>query len=210
MVLPTIGRRNCPQIPAPRLPAAPLNNSPQTPPIAFGSTSTVTHAPPRATVRLMRTPLPPDAYAAAAILLAIALEFLVPLPILPPFALISLPTLIGAALAIAGLLLELSAARALTNAHTTTRPNQPPSALVTSGPFTQTRNPFYLGILILLAGLALIASLDWSIILLPLFWLALDRLVVPHEEQKLRDAFPAEWEGYSTTTPKWLGKVVER
>lgn len=149
-------------------------------------------------------PLPPDAYAATAILLALLLEWLVPLAILPPFALLSLTTAIGLLIALAGFVLELAAANALARANTTTRPNAEPSALVTSGPFAHSRNPFYLGIILLLAGLALIASLDWAIVLVPLFALALDRLVIPAEEARLAAAFPEAWRAYAGRTGRWL------
>ncbi|RYE06955.1 MAG: isoprenylcysteine carboxylmethyltransferase family protein [Hyphomicrobiales bacterium] len=153
----------------------------------------------------VRYSFPPDAYAALAVVAAILLlEWLVPLSILPPFALLSLATLIGLIIACAGLTLELAAARALTAARTTTRPNADPTALVTTGPFARSRNPFYLGIIALLSGIALIASLDWAIVLVPLFWLALDRLVVPAEEARLAAAFPAVWRAYAGTTGRWL------
>ncbi len=127
---------------------------------------------------LMRTP---DAFAALAILATLLGEWLLPLPILPPASVTGPATLIGALIAIAGLSLEIAAARALARANTPTRPNQPPTALVTSGPFAHSRNPFYAGILLLLTGLALTASLDWSVIFLPLVWLMLDRFVIPAE-----------------------------
>lgn len=151
-----------------------------------------------------RMPLPPDGYAAAAVVLAIALEWLVPLPLLPDRSLFSLPTLVGLIVALAGLSLEVAAARALAQGGTTTRPNGRPAALVTSGVFHRSRNPFYGGIIALLAGLFVATSLDWAVLVIPALWLALDRLVVPFEERRLELAFGEAWRSYAAVTPRWL------
>lgn len=84
-------------------------------------------------------PIPPDGYAAIAIVVTIALEWLVPLPLLPDRALLDPLTLIGLIIAAAGLALEIAAARALAAGGTTARSNGPPEALVTSGPFKHSR-----------------------------------------------------------------------
>lgn len=143
----------------------------------------------------------PDAFAALALLATLLGEWLLPLPILPPASLTSPITWLGILLAILGFTLELSAARALASARTPTRPNATPTALVTTGPFRWTRSPFYIGILLLLAGLSLALSLDWSLLTLPLFAVALDRLIISTEEQRLSAAFPEAWQTYSATTP---------
>src|SRR5690606_4223083 len=97
-----------------------------------------------------------------------------PLPLLPAAGLAQPMTWVGAMVAAAGLAQEILAARELTRAETSTRPFAEPDALVTTGVFSASRNPFYCGIILLLAGIALALSLDWALLTLPLFWLALD------------------------------------
>lgn len=151
-----------------------------------------------------RQPLVPDAYAAIVVVVVLVFDFVLPLPLLPPAGWTSPLTGLGTILALAGFALEISAARALATAGTPTRPNAAPVALVTSGPFRWSRNPFYCGLLLVLAGACLALSLEWALFGLPLLWLALDRLVVPQEEARLAQAFPAGWSAYAGDTRRWL------
>ena len=59
-------------------------------------------------------------------------------------------------------------------------------------------------LLLVLAGACLALSLEWALLGLPLLWLALDRFVVPHEEARLAQAFPAAWSAYAGATRRWL------
>lgn len=151
-----------------------------------------------------RQPLIPDAYAAMVVTGVLLLDFVVPVPLLPPAGLTAPLTWAGIVLALCGFALEMRAAQALTAAGTTTRPNVVPQALVTSGPFAWSRNPFYIGLLLVLAGACLALSLEWALLGLPLLWLLLDRLVVPHEETRLAQGFGAEWFTYAGATRRWL------
>lgn len=92
----------------------------------------------------------------------------------------------------------------MTRAGTTTKPYKRPTALVTSGPFRFSRNPFYIGILLFFGGMMLMLSLDWLLLVMPLYWLALDRLVVPHEEKALASAFGPTWDDYAARTRRWV------
>ena len=148
-------------------------------------------------------PPPPDAFAAMAIAVAILLDWLVPLNWLPAFG-FSTPSYIGIAIAAAGFLLEGAAARTLAAAGTTTRPNAQPTALATTGIFKRSRNPFYLGLLLILLGPAIAASIDWGFITIAALWIALDRLVVPAEERRLAAAFGESFACYAANTRRWL------
>ena len=148
--------------------------------------------------------LPPDGSVVLLMVGAILLEWLRPLPMLPPAGWWGplVPPALG--LALAGLALELAAARALTNGGASTRPNDAPAALVTNGVFRWSRNPFYCGILLLMLGVMLAFSLDWGVVLMPLLFLALDRLVIPVEERRLESAFGQAYLDYSARTRRWL------
>lgn len=149
-------------------------------------------------------PIPPDGYVVLALAVAVLLEAVLPLPILPPAAWWGPLVPIALVPAIAGLALEIAAARALAGSGTSTRPNDVPAALVAGGVFRRSRNPFYCGILLLLAGIMIAASLDWGMIVLPFTWLALDRLVIPVEERRLERAFGQTYLDYTARTRRWI------
>jgi protein-S-isoprenylcysteine O-methyltransferase Ste14 len=147
----------------------------------------------------------PDMFALGLAALAVAGEWLVPLGVLPPASVASAVSWAGAALAIAGFALEAAAGAALGRKATPVKPFTPPTALVSDGVFGWTRNPLYVGMLVLLPGLALALSLDWGVVLVPVLWFCLDRFVVPHEEAALRHAFPAAFDAYAARVPRWIG-----
>jgi protein-S-isoprenylcysteine O-methyltransferase Ste14 len=148
--------------------------------------------------------LKPDHYAIIAFWAVLLGEVLLPLSLLPPASIGSGASWSGGIIALLGLGLEAVTARAMTAAGTTTKPYKRPTALVTSGPFRFSRNPFYLGIMLFFGGLMLMLSMDWLVLVLPLYWLALDRLVIPHEEQALADAFGPQWLDYAGRVRRWL------
>jgi protein-S-isoprenylcysteine O-methyltransferase Ste14 len=149
-------------------------------------------------------PLPPDGYAAVIVGAALLLEWLLPLRLLPGPSFFGATTLIGVAIAAGGFVLESAAARAIVRAGSTTRPNGAPHALATGGVFSRSRNPFYCGLILVLAGIFLATGLDWGIAFLPVLWLALDRLVVPFEERRLEAAFGEIYRDYVSLTRRWV------
>ncbi|WP_240231758.1 methyltransferase family protein [Devosia lacusdianchii] len=148
--------------------------------------------------------LKPDHYAIVAFWAVLLGEVLLPLRLLPPASIHSGSSWCGFVLILVGLGLEITVARAMTRAGTTTKPYKRPTALVTSGAFRFSRNPFYIGILLFFGGMMLMLSLDWLLLVMPLYWLALDRLVVPHEEKALAGAFGPAWDDYAARTRRWV------
>lgn len=148
--------------------------------------------------------VPPDGYVVLLLAGAILLEWLLPLAIVPPAGWWEPLNILAFGLAVAGLALEVAAARALKNGGASTRPNDNPAALVTDRVFRWSRNPFYCGILLLMTGMMLAFSLDWGLVLMPLLWLALDRLVIPVEERRLEAAFGQTYLDYAARTRRWL------
>jgi protein-S-isoprenylcysteine O-methyltransferase Ste14 len=83
-------------------------------------------------------------------------------------------------------------------------PFNPTTALVTSGPYRFTRNPMYVGMALLYAGLALALGVVWALIALPAVILVVDRLVIAREEPYLERKFGSEYTGYKARVRRWV------
>ncbi|WP_291729985.1 methyltransferase [Leisingera sp. F5] len=103
-----------------------------------------------------------------------------------------------------GLLLALLAIAEMRRQKTTVIPHQTPSRLVQSGIFSRSRNPIYLGDVLILAGLVLWFDAVLSLPLIPIFlWLLEKRFVIP-EEDRLRRTFRADWARYEQKVRRWI------
>jgi protein-S-isoprenylcysteine O-methyltransferase Ste14 len=99
--------------------------------------------------------------------------------------------LVGAAVAVPGLLI-----RALASGHV-----QKNELLVTSGPYAYTRNPLYLGSLILAVGFAIAARNWWIAVVIVVMFFAIYLPVIRGEEAYLRERFP-EFGDYCCQVPR--------
>lgn len=112
--------------------------------------------------------------------------------------------LLGGLLVGAGVLLAVFAALVMRRARTTVVPHRVPEALVTEGVFSRSRNPIYLGDVLILAGLTLYWQAWPALLLVPLFmWLITDRFIVP-EEARMRERFGAAYDAYCARVRRWI------
>ena len=105
----------------------------------------------------------------------------------------------GATVAAAGIV-GLRAAR------TTVSPTRPDrsKALVLSGIFRFTRNPIYLGMLLLLVAWAMHLWQPQAFVALPVFATWIHRFQIIPEERALRAKFGAPFEEYAAATRRWI------
>ena len=103
---------------------------------------------------------------------------------------------IGALVILPGLLI-----RALASGHV--RKNE---ALATSGPYAYTRNPLYLGSLLMGVGFALAARSWWVGVVLVAMFVAIYLPVIRDEEAFLRQKFP-EFEEYARRVPRMFPRI---
>ena len=94
--------------------------------------------------------------------------------------------------------------REFRRAGTNVPPHLPATALVTSGPFRWSRNPLYLAMHLLLAGLAVLLDTGWLLVMLVPFCLAIRHGVVAREERYLEGKFGDEYRRYKATVRRWL------
>jgi protein-S-isoprenylcysteine O-methyltransferase Ste14 len=110
----------------------------------------------------------------------------------------------GVLLILAGALLIAAALGLFWKKGTRPEPWAPASAIVSSGLYAWTRNPMYLGMLTVYAGVALyLVSPSAGLLLVPLF-LAVDRLIIPREEAYLTRRFGEAYAAYRRGTRRWL------
>lgn len=103
-----------------------------------------------------------------------------------------------------GLLLALLAITEMRRQKTTVLPHQTPTRLVQSGIFSRSRNPIYLGDVLILAGLVLWFDAVLSLPLIPVFlWVLEKRFVIP-EEDRMRRTFRADWARYERKVRRWI------
>jgi len=107
-------------------------------------------------------------------------------------------------LAAAALLLALCCFALFALRRTTILPDGRPSALVLRGPYRFTRNPMYVSLVLSYVGLAGYLVVPWALVLLPLPLLALQRVLIPFEEARLRREFGSAYEHYCARVRRWL------
>lgn len=149
-------------------------------------------------------PVPPPVLLLCALVLAGAGEWLLPLRFLQDRGTFGWQFWLGVLAFVAGAAVAVSGVATFRGAGTHVEPHKPALMLVTSGPYRFTRNPIYWGFLLTLAGIGLIASLDWGLILLPVLWLALDRMIVVREERYLAAKFGDAYAAFKRHTRRWL------
>jgi protein-S-isoprenylcysteine O-methyltransferase Ste14 len=112
----------------------------------------------------------------------------------------------GVALTVAGVWAMVSARRLLERAHTTWRPMTPGQAtsLVTSGVYRFTRNPIYLGMLLVLLGWAVLLASPVALLVSGVFVLYLNRFQIGPEERALSALMGQEFVDYRARVRRWI------
>ena len=142
----------------------------------------------------------PPTWLLVAMIAMLALHFLLPLAwIIPPFW-----NLTGLILIASGLILNLSADKAFHQVQTTVKPFEESSNLVTNGVFRISRNPMYLGFVLILTGVAIFLRTLSLYFVIFAFVVILDKIYVRVEERMLAEKFGSSWKHYQSVTRRWL------
>ena len=83
-------------------------------------------------------------------------------------------------------------------------PGAPTTTVIDRGPFAWSRNPLYVGLLVLSAGVALLAASLWALVGVPLEWLLLHWGAVVPEERYLAAKFGPAYADYTSRVRRWL------
>lgn len=115
--------------------------------------------------------------------------------------------IVGVLLLLAGMGVALMALSGFRKAETTFDPHQvsEASTLVTDGIYNVTRNPMYLGLLLLLVGWgfwrgSILAALLGSLV----FVAFVTRMQIIPEERALREKFGDEFDAFTSRTRRWI------
>src|SRR5215217_2756003 len=100
---------------------------------------------------------------------------------------------LGLPLIVGGVLLNGWFFLTMRRADTPIDPRKPVSKLSTEGPFRYTRNPAYLSMTMVYAGIALLRNALWALLLLPLVLLVIQRDQIEREERYLERTFGEEY-----------------
>jgi protein-S-isoprenylcysteine O-methyltransferase Ste14 len=142
----------------------------------------------------------PPVVALLFIVIAYFLGRFVPVPFIPS----TIWRNVGLLLTCIGFLLGISALLEFRKERTTLDPHGSSKQVVTSGIYRFTRNPIYLGFLLMVIGLPLNSGLIWGIILAPLYMIVMTRLVIEQEEAYLEKKFKDQYTSYKSRVRRWL------
>ena len=115
----------------------------------------------------------------------------------------------GALLAVGAVLGPLNAIRFLFRG-TTLKPTKPATVFLATGLYAISRNPMYLGLFLVYSGVALLNRVAWPFATILVPFLIMDRIVIPFEEDQMRQRFGASYEAYCTRVGRWIRGVGRR
>jgi protein-S-isoprenylcysteine O-methyltransferase Ste14 len=148
------------------------------------------------------TARPPILYLTC-LLLGLALDRVLPLPVALPEAVLIQWTA-GGGLILIGVAIVAAGIRNFSRAGTPVPSNQSVRALVTTGIHCWSRNPIYVGMFLLYAGIGLAARSPWVLILAVPLAIALRYGVVVREEAYLERRFGDDYGDYKARVRRWL------
>ncbi len=125
----------------------------------------------------------------------------------PTLELPQLVRLLGAAvLGAIGIAIAVGGVMSFRRAHTTVNPLKPETsaALVSTGVYSFTRNPMYLGMVLVLFAWAAYLSSIWSLVGPVVFVLYITRFQIVPEERALDRLFGAPFADYKKRARRWL------
>ena len=144
--------------------------------------------------------LPPPLIYVVPLLLGLLLDRRARLPFLPRGAARGLGwPLLGGAVALNGWFLKT-----MRDAQAPIRTDKPVPRLTTTGPFRYTRNPSYLALAVIYAGIGVLRNSLWAMLLLPLVVIVIQREVIGREERYLERAFGEEYLTYKARVRRWV------
>jgi protein-S-isoprenylcysteine O-methyltransferase Ste14 len=149
-----------------------------------------------AELRRLEPPLLPLAAMAGGLLLNAVWRF----PVVPD----EVGTALGMIAVISGVGLSGWAVKTMQRAGVDVSPDTATAAIVESGPYGRSRNPIYLGGLLVAVGVALNVNSGWGLLLAAVAAGVLHFRVIAREERYLSSKFGEEYVAYQGRVRRWL------
>ena len=130
----------------------------------------------------------------------VALEQFVP----TSFAFDGLGTLSGIAVCFAAIVIFIPAVRRFSRAGTSVQTSQPSTAIVNDGIYSYSRNPIYLSMCTMMAGLSLLLDSLWVLLTLAVIVPVLRFGVIAREEIYLERKFGSAYTDYKKQVRRWV------
>jgi len=142
----------------------------------------------------------PPHYFLLALLSMVALRYLLPypLPVPPPFNLLAIPILI------AGMVLIVAPAAEFHRRQTAIDPFGEATVLVTDGWFRYSRNPIYVGMVVVLLAAALGLRAWVPLVVIPIFVAVIRLRFIRMEEGFLAQKFGESYRQYCSRVRRWI------
>ena len=144
--------------------------------------------------------LPPPFIFLAGLAIGSAAEWLWPAPLLPQ----SVQYAVGFSLMAVSAVIASLGFREFFRHRTPVEPHKPTESIITSGPFRYSRNPLYLSLTLLYAGIAVAVDGIWILVLLAPVLIILHHGVILREEAYLERKFPDVYPAYKARVRRWL------
>ena len=141
----------------------------------------------------------PPRIALIAIIVMVIMHVVMPLGVVPsPFS------YAGGALGAAGIAMIVWSRRAFQGAGTPITPFTESTALIRHGLYCRTRNPMYLGAVLLVSGVALLLGTVMPLLIAVGFFVILQEGFIRHEEWQLEQRFGDEYRDYRRSVRRWF------
>jgi protein-S-isoprenylcysteine O-methyltransferase Ste14 len=105
---------------------------------------------------------------------------------------------------VTGIILNLAADAAFKKHQTTVKPFEKSAVLITAGVYRISRHPMYLGMALILLGIAILMGSAMPFIVIPVFCILMEMVFVRTEEGMLEEQFGPEWVAYTKKVRKWI------
>jgi protein-S-isoprenylcysteine O-methyltransferase Ste14 len=111
---------------------------------------------------------------------------------------------VGVALVATGLGLMAAAIGLFRSTGQDPKPWESTPEIISTGIYAWTRNPMYLGMGLLQAGIGLLLANGWIVALVPFSWAAIYWIAVRHEEAYLEAKFGSVYTAYKSSVRRWI------
>jgi protein-S-isoprenylcysteine O-methyltransferase Ste14 len=113
-------------------------------------------------------------------------------------------TLSGILILIVGLVINTKGSLLLSRSKSTFIPQEAPSMLIINGPFRFSRNPIYLGGVIIILGISVLMGSIIAFLAPIITFLIVEFYFIPIEEKKLEESFGNKYLEYKNQVRRWI------